>query len=69
MLFAAGMGIGLMFFGTAEPMNFYINGVPGEASESVPVSMATTMFHWTLHPWAIYAIVGGDRLRNFPPWT
>ena len=58
MLFAAGMGIGLMFFGTAEPMNFYINGVPGEASESVPVSMATTMFHWTLHPWAIYAIVG-----------
>lgn len=58
MLFAAGMGIGLMFYGTAEPLTFYRDGVPGEASESVPVSMATTLFHWTLHPWAIYAIVG-----------
>ena len=58
MLFAAGMGIGLMFYGTAEPLTFYRDGVPGESSESVPVSMATTLFHWTLHPWAIYAIVG-----------
>ncbi|WP_038551433.1 BCCT family transporter [Corynebacterium glyciniphilum] len=58
MLFAAGMGIGLMFYGVAEPMNFYRNGVPGEASESNPVAFSTTLFHWTLHPWAIYAIVG-----------
>ncbi|WP_291479200.1 BCCT family transporter [Corynebacterium sp.] len=58
MMFAAGMGIGLMFYGVAEPMNFYRNGVPGEASESIPVSFSTTLFHWTLHPWAIYAIVG-----------
>ncbi|MGO1948620.1 MAG: BCCT family transporter, partial [Mycobacteriaceae bacterium] len=58
MLFAAGMGIGLMFYGVAEPLTFYENGVPGEASQSVPVSMSTALFHWTLHPWAIYAIVG-----------
>lgn len=57
MMFAAGMGIGLMFFGVAEPLNFYRSGVPGEATESVPVSMGTTLFHWALHPWAIYAIV------------
>ncbi|MDN5684608.1 BCCT family transporter [Corynebacterium glyciniphilum] len=57
MMFAAGMGIGLMFFGVAEPLNFYRGGVPGEATESVPVSMGTTLFHWALHPWAIYAIV------------
>ncbi|MGJ0184484.1 BCCT family transporter [Corynebacterium glyciniphilum] len=58
MMFAAGMGIGLMFYGVAEPMNFYRNGVPGEATESNPVAFSTTLFHWTLHPWAIYAIVG-----------
>jgi choline/carnitine/betaine transport len=57
MMFAAGMGIGLMFFGVAEPLNFYRNGVPGEATESIPVSMGTTLFHWALHPWAVYAIV------------
>jgi choline/carnitine/betaine transport len=58
MMFAAGMGIGLMFYGVAEPLNFYRGGVPGEATESIPVSFSTTLFHWTLHPWAIYAIVG-----------
>lgn len=58
MMFAAGMGIGLMFYGTTEPLTFYRNGVPGYDEHNVGVAMSTTMFHWTLHPWAIYAIVG-----------
>lgn len=58
MMFAAGMGIGLMFYGTTEPLTFYRNGVPGHAPQEVGTAMASTLFHWTLHPWAIYAIVG-----------
>ncbi|PFG26970.1 BCCT family transporter [Corynebacterium renale] len=58
MMFAAGMGIGLMFYGASEPLTFYRQGVPGRISEDVSSSMASAMFHWTLHPWAIYAIVG-----------
>lgn len=58
MMFAAGMGIGLMFFGASEPLAFYRDGVPGHESHEVGTAMATAMYHWTLHPWAIYAIVG-----------
>lgn len=58
MMFAAGMGIGLMFFGVAEPLTFYRNGVPGHEEREVGTAFATTLFHWTLHPWALYAIVG-----------
>lgn len=58
MMFAAGMGIGLMFFGASEPLAFYRDGVPGHQPNEVGTAMATAMFHWTLHPWAIYAIVG-----------
>nr|WP_278417303.1 BCCT family transporter [Corynebacterium stationis] len=58
MMFAAGMGIGLMFYGASEPLAFYRDGVPGHESNEVGTSMATAMFHWTLHPWAIYAIIG-----------
>ncbi|WP_373566930.1 BCCT family transporter [Corynebacterium kozikiae] len=58
MMFAAGMGIGLMFYGASEPLAFYRDGVPGRNPNEVGTSMATAMFHWTLHPWAIYAIVG-----------
>ena len=58
MMFAAGMGIGLMFYGVAEPLTFYRNGVPAHEPNEVGTAMATTMFHWTLHPWAVYAIVG-----------
>ncbi|WP_448852538.1 BCCT family transporter [Corynebacterium sp. 335C] len=58
MMFAAGMGIGLMFYGVAEPLTHYINGVPGRSEKEVGTAMATTMFHWALHPWAVYAIVG-----------
>ncbi|WP_277100343.1 BCCT family transporter [Corynebacterium riegelii] len=58
MMFAAGMGIGLMFFGASEPLSMYINGVPGHEPKEVGTAMSQTMFHWTLHPWALYAVVG-----------
>ncbi|TNM00574.1 BCCT family transporter [Corynebacterium tapiri] len=58
MMFAAGMGIGLMFYGASEPLSFYTDGIPGQGTHNVGASMATAMFHWTLHPWAVYAIVG-----------
>lgn len=62
MMFSAGMGIGLMFFGVAEPLTHFASPPPGVGpdggSEAVQSAMATTLFHWTLHPWAIYAVVG-----------
>ena len=63
MMFSAGMGIGLMFFGVNEPLSFFTTAVPpGTAQPLTPeaekVAMATSLFHWTLHPWAIYAVVG-----------
>ncbi|HEU5486684.1 MAG TPA: BCCT family transporter [Microlunatus sp.] len=62
MMFAAGMGIGLMFWGVAEPLYHYVFPPPGTAEGQTPeaarVAMATSLFHWTLHPWAMYAVVG-----------
>ncbi len=76
MLFAAGMGIGLMFYGVAEPISHFSSALGGTAGEAgartdwAPLGaaggdplaaerlgMAATIFHWGLHPWAIYAIV------------
>ena len=73
MLFAAGMGIGLMFFGVAEPISHYsssiaanagtpeswapLAGAAGDPEAARRLAMAATIFHWGLHPWAIYAIV------------
>lgn len=76
MLFAAGMGIGLMFFGVSEPMSHFgssLGGVAGEAGARTDwaplgaaagdvdaarqLGMAATIFHWAIHPWAIYAVV------------
>nr|WP_136250554.1 choline BCCT transporter BetT [Ningiella ruwaisensis] len=59
MLFAAGMGIGLMFFGVAEPVMHYLSPPSAQAGtvEAVREAMKTTFFHWGLHAWAIYAIV------------
>ena len=72
MLFAAGMGIGLMFFGVLEPVyHMAISaplGVPSpftEGGEIIPenvaaareMGLAATSYHWALHPWAIYAVV------------
>ena len=62
MMFSAGMGIGLMFFGVSEPLSHFASPPPGTGEpgnpEAAQTAMATTMFHWTLHPWAIYAVVG-----------
>jgi choline/carnitine/betaine transport len=62
MMFSAGMGIGLMFFGVSEPLSHYVTPPPGTGApgnpQAVQTAMATTLFHWTLHPWAIYAVVG-----------
>jgi choline/carnitine/betaine transport len=66
MMFSAGMGIGLMFFGVNEPLTFFADkgdfAVPGstglQPSDRAELAMAQTLFHWTLHPWAIYAVVG-----------
>ncbi|MDO5656813.1 MAG: BCCT family transporter [Paracoccus sp. (in: a-proteobacteria)] len=76
MLFAAGMGIGLMFYGVGEPMEHYaaalggVQGEPGFRTDWAPLGgaagdpeaarrlgMAATIYHWGLHPWAIYAVV------------
>ncbi|MFD6878455.1 MULTISPECIES: BCCT family transporter [unclassified Streptomyces] len=62
MMFSAGMGIGLMFYGVSEPLAHYDKPPPGthpvDSAERMQTAMATTLFHWTLHPWAIYAVVG-----------
>jgi choline/carnitine/betaine transport len=62
MMFSAGMGIGLMFYGVSEPISHFVTPPPGTGEagnpEAIQTAMATTMFHWTLHPWAIYAVVG-----------
>jgi betaine/carnitine transporter, BCCT family len=76
MLFAAGMGIGLMFYGVSEPLGHFtaalggpvvedgvrtdwapLGGAVGDPEAARRLAMAATIFHWGLHPWAIYAIV------------
>lgn len=76
MLFAAGMGIGLMFFGVSEPLSHFgsamggttledgvrtdwapLGAAAGDAGAAQRLAMAATIFHWGLHPWAIYAIL------------
>jgi len=78
MLFAAGMGIGLMYFGVSEPLSHYSSSFAGTAVDEAgmrtdwaplgaavdnpeaarELAMGATIFHWGLHPWAIYSIVG-----------
>ncbi|MBO6718941.1 MAG: BCCT family transporter [Rhizobiaceae bacterium] len=76
MLFAAGMGIGLMYFGVSEPLSHFssslggtagdagartdwapLSGAEGDPAAAQALGMAATIFHWGLHPWAIYAVV------------
>ncbi|MDY0071341.1 MAG: BCCT family transporter [Thauera sp.] len=76
MLFAAGMGIGLMFFGVSEPLAHFgsafggvasdggvrtdwapLAGAAGDAGAATRLGMAATIYHWALHPWAIYAVL------------
>ncbi|MGD9624220.1 MAG: BCCT family transporter [Arcobacter sp.] len=60
MLFSAGMGIGLMFWSVAEPVMHYVSPPVGTAQsiDSAKMAMNILFFHWGLHAWAIYAIVG-----------
>ena len=60
MLFAAGMGIGLVFWGVAEPISHYGAPPPGIAMntpEAANAAMRYSFFHWGLHPWAVYSVV------------
>ncbi|MEJ7929366.1 BCCT family transporter [Ramlibacter sp. AN1015] len=60
MLFAAGMGIGLVFWGVAEPISHYGTPPPGIAPntpEAANAAMRYSFFHWGLHPWAVYSVV------------
>ncbi len=76
MLFAAGMGIGLMYFGVSEPLSHFgtavggtsmdggvrtdwapLGAAAGDQDAAISLGMAATIFHWGLHPWAIYAVV------------
>ncbi|MDO4435323.1 MAG: BCCT family transporter [Cardiobacteriaceae bacterium] len=59
MLFSAGMGIGLMFFGVAEPVMHFLSPPLGEGGnvEAARQAMRLTFFHWGLHGWAVYAVV------------
>jgi glycine betaine transporter len=60
MLFAAGMGIGLVFWGVAEPMFHYASPPPGiepNTPEAANAAMRYSFFHWGLHPWAVYSVV------------
>jgi len=60
MLFSAGMGIGLLFFGVAEPIQHYALPPVGQGRtiQSAREAMVLTFFHWGLHAWAIYIVVG-----------
>lgn len=60
MLFAAGMGMGLIFWGVAEPIKHYMNPPTAEAQtyEALKEGMRFSFFHWGFHPWAIYIIFG-----------
>ena len=60
MLFSAGMGIGLLFYGVAEPMFHYVAGPRAEPGtvQAAEQAMQLTFLHWGLHPWAVYALVG-----------
>lgn len=59
MLFSAGMGIGIIFWSVAEPMNHYLNPPVGEGEtlNAAQVAMDYTYLHWGLHAWGIYALV------------
>jgi choline/glycine/proline betaine transport protein len=60
-LFAAGMGIGLVFYGVAEPLSHFANprpGVTGTETELAQKAMSQTFLHWGVHAWAIYVVVG-----------
>ncbi len=60
MIFSAGMGIGLVFYGAAEPLSHYaistVRATPG-SQEALADAFRYTFFHWGIHAWAIYALI------------
>lgn len=61
MLFSAGMGIGLVFWGIAEPLSHYLHpavGIEGGSLDAAKFAMEKSFLHWGLHPWANYCIIG-----------
>ncbi len=58
MMFSAGMGIGLIFWGVTEPLTHFVNPPPGLADSKAGTALATALFHWGFHPWSMYAVVG-----------
>ncbi len=61
MLFGAGMGIGLVFWGVAEPLSHYIqpmSGIEAQTAEAARFSIRSCFMHWGLHPWACYSVMG-----------
>ncbi|MGP5672963.1 BCCT family transporter [Brachybacterium alimentarium] len=63
MLFAAGLGIGVMFWGPSEPLTYFLTPPPltndPETVEAMHMALAQTYYHWGFHAWAMYALVGG----------
>ncbi|WP_407662373.1 BCCT family transporter [Muribacter muris] len=58
MLFAAGMGVGLMFFGVAEPLTHYFSNIThGSLEQRQQQALLHTVFHWGIHAWAVYAVM------------
>ena len=59
MLFASGIGIGLLFFGVLEPVQHFMSPpLGGEAKTDPALGIAATTFHWGIHGWAVYGVVG-----------
>ncbi|WP_033196871.1 BCCT family transporter [Agromyces italicus] len=61
LLFAAGMGIGLVFYGVSEPLSHYVSprpGVEGTPSELAQAALSQTYLHWGVHAWSIYVVIG-----------
>ncbi|MDO5100739.1 MAG: BCCT family transporter [Eubacteriales bacterium] len=61
MLFCAGMGIGLVFWGISEPISHYISppvGIEAGTPAAIDFSMKSSFMHWGIHPWSLYAVVG-----------
>ncbi|WP_134704486.1 BCCT family transporter [Ammoniphilus sp. YIM 78166] len=61
MLFSAGFGVGLVFWGVAEPMTHYYQPIPGieaQSPQAARTAMNYAMFHWGIHQWAVFTVVG-----------
>lgn len=61
LLFAAGMGIGLVFYGVSEPLSHFVTprpGVTGTEAQLAQSALVQTYLHWGIHAWAIYVVIG-----------